>query len=183
MDDEITEKLSDAVAVGDDKRVSELIAISMADPDAEDDPGWPAAVLGDLADAYAKHGRYAEAIDAAKRSLEYDDDDEVAVHIDIARYTAQSGDIAQAQALLDDLEREFGDDEFLYWCGAQVWIDLREHQRALALLDRGARLMLDGRIEDHHLTTILEQRARTLGALDRDDDALQYELRRSTRAG
>jgi hypothetical protein len=37
--------------------------------------------------------------------------------------------------------------------------------------------MLDGTIEHPSLITVLEQRARTLGALGRADDDLQYELR------
>ncbi|MDQ3660575.1 MAG: tetratricopeptide repeat protein [Actinomycetota bacterium] len=137
----IEREVHDAVRRGDDEAAIGLIEEAVARPGAAEGL-WLPSLYEDLANCYARLGRYDDAIAAIDKCIESGYKGEPDARAFKAEFFLQDGRLDEASALFDEVMAEAPDDVWLYNQAALAYQGVGNYERALVWVTHGFELAL-----------------------------------------
>ncbi|MCA1705787.1 MAG: tetratricopeptide repeat protein, partial [Actinobacteria bacterium] len=137
----VEREIHDALRRRDDEAAIALIAEAVARPDAAAEL-WLPSLYEDLANCYARLGRYDDAIAAIEKCIASGYKGEPDARSFTAEFLLRAGRTDEAHALLEEVKAGSPDDVWLYNQAALAYQDAGDHERALVWITQGVELAL-----------------------------------------
>jgi tetratricopeptide (TPR) repeat protein len=169
---DIEREVHDALRRGDDEAAIGLIEEAVARPEAAEEL-WLPSLYEDLANCYARLGRYDDAIAAIDRCIESGYKGEPDARAFQAEFLLQDGRMDEASALFEEVRDDTPDDVWLYNQAALAFQGVGNYERALVWITQGLELALARGDPEEIVAQLSDIRRVSLKHLGHDLDALE----------